>query len=96
VLSLVLALCLVSTWQAGKSIPFIFGSVHSLRVLRCVHIAGMLQPSGGTAYVDVLDLRRDMGTIRHSLGMCPQFDILWPTITAREHLQLCVMGQRLA
>ena len=56
----------------------------------------MLQPSGGTAYVDVLDLRRDMGTIRHSLGMCPQFDILWPTITAREHLQLCVMGQRLA
>lgn len=25
---------------------------------------------------------------RESLGICPQFDILWPDITAQEHLQL--------
>jgi broad specificity phosphatase PhoE len=29
-----------------------------------------------------------MAAIRQSLGICPQFDILWPDITVREHLQL--------
>ena len=30
----------------------------------------------------------DMGAIRQNLGVCPQFDILWPDITVREHLEL--------
>lgn len=29
-----------------------------------------------------------MPEIRHSLGVCPQFDILWPGLTVREHLEL--------
>lgn len=29
-----------------------------------------------------------MSLIRRSLGICPQFDILWPDITVREHLVL--------
>lgn len=29
-----------------------------------------------------------MPAIRQNLGVCPQFDILWPDITVREHLQL--------
>ena len=29
-----------------------------------------------------------MKAIRQNLGVCPQFDILWPDITVREHLEL--------
>ena len=30
----------------------------------------------------------DMMRIRRSLGLCPQFDILWPSLTVREHLEM--------
>lgn len=29
-----------------------------------------------------------MAAIRQDLGVCPQFDILWPEITVKEHLML--------
>ena len=29
-----------------------------------------------------------MQEVRASLGICPQFDVLWPTLTVREHLEL--------
>ena len=29
-----------------------------------------------------------MSEIRDSLGICPQFDVLWPELTVREHLEL--------
>ena len=29
-----------------------------------------------------------MTAIRQDLGVCPQFDILWPEITVKEHLML--------
>jgi ATP-binding cassette subfamily A (ABC1) protein 1/ATP-binding cassette subfamily A (ABC1) protein 3 len=48
----------------------------------------MLQPSSGTALINGLDILTDMAAIRRDLGVCPQFDILWPDITVREHLQL--------
>lgn len=48
----------------------------------------MLQPTSGTAYIRGHDICSDMVAIRQSLGICPQFDILWPDITVREHLQL--------
>lgn len=48
----------------------------------------MIQPSSGTAYINGLDIRTHMPTIRHSLGICPQFDILWPDMSVDEHLQL--------
>ncbi|KAL4853959.1 ATP-binding cassette sub-family A member 3 [Chlorella vulgaris] len=35
-----------------------------------------------------LSVRRDMAAIRGSLGVCPQFDVLWPQLTVREHLEL--------
>jgi len=50
--------------------------------------AGMLQPTSGTAFIGGHDIRTSMGIIRQSLGICPQFDILWPDISVREHLQL--------
>jgi hypothetical protein len=47
---------------------------------------GMLQPSGGSAAVEGLDVATSMAAIRRSLGVCPQFDILWPRLTVAEHL----------
>lgn len=46
----------------------------------------MLQPTSGTAYIGGADITTSMSVIRHSLGICPQFDILWPDITVLEHL----------
>ena len=44
--------------------------------------------SAGDAVIDGLSIQGDMAAIRQNLGVCPQFDILWPDITVREHLML--------
>ena len=36
--------------------------------------------------VNGASVERDMKRIRRSLGVCPQFDVLWPQLTVREHL----------
>ena len=46
-----------------------------------VHLAG-------NAMINGLSVKDDMGAIRQDLGVCPQFDILWPEITVKEHLML--------
>jgi ABC-type multidrug transport system ATPase subunit len=51
-------------------------------------LTGMLAPTGGHAMIDGRDISRDMSAIRASLGVCPQFDILWPVLTVLEHLQI--------
>lgn len=33
-----------------------------------------------------LDIRTDIDTVRKSLGLCPQHDILYDTLTVEEHL----------
>ncbi|KAL7139184.1 hypothetical protein ABFS83_09G034000 [Erythranthe nasuta] len=47
---------------------------------------GLIKPSSGTAYVQGLDIRTDMDRIYTSMGVCPQHDLLWETLTGREHL----------
>ncbi|GER49989.1 ABC transporter A family member [Striga asiatica] len=47
---------------------------------------GLIKPSSGTAYVEGLDIRTDMDRIYTSMGVCPQHDLLWETLTGREHL----------
>lgn len=47
---------------------------------------GLINPSSGTAYVQGLDIRDDMDKIYTSMGVCPQHDLLWGTLTGREHL----------
>jgi len=48
--------------------------------------AGFYPPSGGTAHINGLNLRRDMVKIRKSLGLCPQHNVLFDTLTVHEHL----------
>ncbi|GBF94218.1 hypothetical protein Rsub_06488 [Raphidocelis subcapitata] len=49
-------------------------------------LTGMLQPTAGSAFVAGLDAATRMRAIRRRLGICPQFDVLWPQLTVAEHL----------
>eukprot|EP00238_Polyblepharides_amylifera_P013822 CAMPEP_0196598342 /NCGR_PEP_ID=MMETSP1081-20130531/94265_1 /TAXON_ID=36882 /ORGANISM="Pyramimonas amylifera, Strain CCMP720" /LENGTH=1870 /DNA_ID=CAMNT_0041924027 /DNA_START=155 /DNA_END=5767 /DNA_ORIENTATION=+ len=51
-------------------------------------LTGMLEPTSGEAFIDGKDIHTEMLAIRQSLGVCPQFDILWPNLTVKEHLEL--------
>ena len=50
-------------------------------------ITGMLYPTSGNVYVGQHSVLHNMDQIRKSLGLCPQFDILWPTLTVQDHLR---------
>jgi ABC-type multidrug transport system ATPase subunit len=56
----------------------------------------MLQPSSGTASIGGADIRTSMASIRRSLGIVPQVDILWPNLTVLEHLQLYAVTKGVA
>ncbi|RLN32903.1 ABC transporter A family member 8-like isoform X1 [Panicum miliaceum] len=47
---------------------------------------GLIRPTSGTAYVHGMDINTDMGNIYTSMGVCPQHNLLWETLTGREHL----------
>ncbi|KAM7254695.1 hypothetical protein ACFE04_019936 [Oxalis oulophora] len=47
---------------------------------------GLAKPTGGTAYVEGLNIQTDKNAIYTSMGVCPQHDLLWDMLTGREHL----------
>ncbi|TVU06174.1 hypothetical protein EJB05_49373, partial [Eragrostis curvula] len=47
---------------------------------------GLVQPTSGTAYVYGMDINTSMDDIYTNMGVCPQHDLLWETLTGREHL----------
>ncbi|GMS92631.1 hypothetical protein PENTCL1PPCAC_14806 [Pristionchus entomophagus] len=49
-------------------------------------LTGVIPPSSGTAYVESLDIRSSLPQIRRSVGLCPQYNILFDTLTVWEHL----------
>lgn len=49
-------------------------------------LIGMLKPTQGTAIINNLDIATHLEQIRENLGICPQFDILFPLLTVYEHL----------
>ncbi|KAI5629082.1 retinal-specific ATP-binding cassette transporter isoform X2 [Silurus asotus] len=40
-------------------------------------LTGLLPPTSGTAFISGKDIRSDMDEIRQSLGVCPQYNILF-------------------
>lgn len=48
-------------------------------VLSCSRsiLTGLYPPTSGTAYVNGRDIRTDIDLIRSSLGMCPQYNVLF-------------------
>ncbi|GIL45991.1 hypothetical protein Vafri_3095 [Volvox africanus] len=49
-------------------------------------LTGFLEPTGGTASVEGLDITRQMPKIYSLMGVCPQHDLLWEQLTGEEHL----------
>ncbi|KAM6948363.1 retinal-specific phospholipid-transporting ATPase ABCA4 [Aplochiton taeniatus] len=49
-------------------------------------LTGLYPPTSGTAYIDGKDIRTEMDVIRNSMGMCPQFNILFKHLTVEEHI----------
>jgi len=50
-------------------------------------LCGMFGPTSGTAHVGELGLKENMGSIYAQMGVCPQHNVLWDVLTAREHLR---------
>ncbi|XP_046544470.1 phospholipid-transporting ATPase ABCA3-like [Haliotis rubra] len=50
-------------------------------------LTGFIPASGGTAIVNGYDINNDIQSVRQSLGLCPQHNILFDSLTVREHLQ---------
>lgn len=51
-------------------------------------LTGLYPPSSGTIIVDGKDIRTELAAIRTELGVCPQYDVLFNSLTVREHLLL--------
>lgn len=49
-------------------------------------LTGLFKPTSGDAIVCGLDIRTSMQEIHKIIGICPQFSILWDTLTCAEHL----------
>uniref|UniRef100_A0A3Q3XQQ9 ABC transporter domain-containing protein n=1 Tax=Mola mola TaxID=94237 RepID=A0A3Q3XQQ9_MOLML len=49
-------------------------------------LTGLFPPTSGTAYINGMDIRTDMDIIRSSLGMCPQYNVLFRHLTVEEHI----------
>lgn len=49
-------------------------------------LTGLFSPTSGTAYIDGKDIRTDLNSIRGSLGLCPQHNVLFNELTVREHI----------
>ncbi len=49
-------------------------------------LTGMIPPTSGSALVDGKSIQTQMPEIRKSLGYCPQYDIVYPSLTVAEHM----------
>ncbi|XP_020879673.1 ABC transporter A family member 4 isoform X1 [Arabidopsis lyrata subsp. lyrata] len=49
-------------------------------------MTGLVKPTSGIALVQSLDTCKDIDRVYTSMGVCPQHDLLWETLTGREHL----------
>lgn len=50
-------------------------------------LTGFIPPTRGTAKINSYDIIEDILNVRQSLGLCPQHNILFDTLTIKEHLE---------
>ncbi|KAL3853548.1 hypothetical protein ACJMK2_017083 [Sinanodonta woodiana] len=50
-------------------------------------LTGFISPTSGTAIVNGYDIRTSISKVRENLGMCPQHNILFDSMTVEEHLK---------
>lgn len=51
-------------------------------------ITGQVAPTHGKVFMMGLDVENDSSQVQQIIGVCPQDDILWDDLTAREHMLL--------
>ena len=49
-------------------------------------LVGLFPPTSGDAIINGYSILTDMESIRQSLGLCPQHNVLYDRLTVREHL----------
>jgi ABC-type multidrug transport system ATPase subunit len=49
-------------------------------------LTGLFEPTSGVAKVAGFDLKNEINSVYHHIGVCPQFDIQFPQLTTKEHL----------
>ncbi|XP_047145843.1 phospholipid-transporting ATPase ABCA3 isoform X2 [Hydra vulgaris] len=49
-------------------------------------LTGLIPPSTGTAIINNYNILKDIGSVRKSLGICPQHNVLFDHLTVEEHL----------
>lgn len=49
-------------------------------------LTGLFPPTSGTAIINGFDIRTDIDLVRKSLGICPQYNVLFDGLTVEEHL----------
>ncbi|KAF7649373.1 hypothetical protein LDENG_00142250 [Lucifuga dentata] len=49
-------------------------------------LTGLFPPTSGTAYIMGRDIQSELSTIRQSLGICPQHNVLFSMLTVEEHI----------
>ncbi|KAG9132657.1 hypothetical protein Leryth_016697, partial [Lithospermum erythrorhizon] len=51
-------------------------------------LVGLLRPTSGDAFIFGKSILTDMNDIRKMIGVCPQYDILFPELTVKEQLEI--------
>ncbi|KAK3023522.1 hypothetical protein RJ639_044788 [Escallonia herrerae] len=51
-------------------------------------LVGLLPPTSGDALIFGKNILTDRDEVRKNLGVCPQYDILFPELTVKEHLEI--------
>lgn len=59
-------------------------------------LTGLFPPTYGTALVNGFDIRTDIAKVRESLGICPQYNVLFGQLTVAEHLRFTAMLKGMA
>lgn len=59
-------------------------------------ITGVTNPTHGNVYLNGLNVEDDAAEVQQVIGVCPQDDILWDNLTAKEHMILTAAFKGLA
>lgn len=49
-------------------------------------LTGLYKPENGNAWIGGYDIINQIELVHTCMGVCPQFDLLWPELTVEEHL----------
>ncbi|EOD11209.1 hypothetical protein EMIHUDRAFT_431238 [Emiliania huxleyi CCMP1516] len=72
----------------GGEITALLGANGAGKTTTISMLTGLVEPDAGDATIGGLSIRSEMEAIRGALGVCPQDNVLYDLLTAREHLEL--------